>query len=62
MNHLSPLIEVAKTVANSNLTSLENTFLAFQVITSICIIILSSPQLIKVLKEKNTGNISFLSF
>ncbi len=44
------------------LEHLHSAFFAFTIITSICIIILSTPQLIKVLRERRTGNISFLSF
>lgn len=44
------------------LTQLNNTLLAFEIITSICIIVISIPQLVKILKEKKTENISFTSF
>lgn len=58
----SNIFSFTKQLVDPNLASMTNAFTAFQVITSICIIILSTPQLIKVLREKRTGNISFLSF
>lgn len=42
--------------------ALNNTMTVFEVITSICIIIIGIPQLIKVIKEKNTNDVSFTSF
>lgn len=42
--------------------ALNNTMIVFEVITSICIIVIGIPQLIKVIKEKNTSDISFTSF
>ena len=46
----------------SEINTLMNATIAMEVITSICIIIISLPQLYKVLKERKTGNISFTSF
>ena len=41
---------------------LTNVTIGVEVITCLCVIIISLPQLFKVLHDKRTGNISFISF
>ena len=60
INH--PLLETSSFPVGHVPDALNNALFAFQILTTILIILISLPQLIKLLKEKRTGQVSYTSF